>query len=34
MTSNDDAREILVGLVLGAALAALSASWWLWAAHH
>ncbi len=30
MTSKDDARELLVGLMLGAGLAALSACWWAW----
>ena len=33
MSSSDDAREILVATVLGAALTALAASWWLWSAH-
>ena len=33
MASSEDAREILVGLVLGAALTAVAASWWLWSAH-
>ena len=33
MTSEDDARELLVGLMLGAGLAALSACWWVWTSH-
>jgi D-alanyl-D-alanine dipeptidase len=33
MTSNSDARELLVGLLLGAGLALLSACWWIWASH-
>lgn len=33
MTSQDDARELLIGLMLGAGLAALSACWWLGSAH-
>ncbi len=33
MTSNSDARELLVGLMLGAGLAVLSACWWIWASH-
>lgn len=33
MASSEDAREILVGLVLGAALTAVAASWWLWSVH-
>lgn len=33
MTSHDDARELLLGLALGAGLAALSACWWLWSLH-
>lgn len=33
MTSHDDTRELLVGLMLGAGLAALSACWWIWATH-
>ena len=33
MTSEDDARELLVGLLLGAALAAMAATWWLWSVH-
>jgi len=33
MTSNSDARELLVGLMLGAGLALLSACWWIWASH-
>jgi D-alanyl-D-alanine dipeptidase len=32
MSSSDDAREILVATMLGAALTALAASWWLWSA--
>jgi hypothetical protein len=31
MVSHDDARELLIGLALGVGLAALSASWWLFA---
>lgn len=31
MTSHDDARELLVGLMVGTALAALTACWWVWA---
>ena len=30
----DGAHELLTGLALGAALAALSAFWWLWANLH
>ena len=33
MTSEDDARELLVGLLMGAALAALSAYWWASCSH-
>ncbi len=33
MTSQDDARELLVGLLLGAALAAMAAYWWVFAGH-
>jgi len=33
MSSSDDAREILVAAILGAALTALAASWLLWCAH-
>jgi hypothetical protein len=33
MSSSDDAREILVAAMLGAALTALAASWLLWSAH-
>jgi hypothetical protein len=33
MTSEDDARELLVGLLMGAALAALSACWWASCSH-
>ena len=33
MASSDDAREILVAAMLGAALTVLAASWWLWSAH-
>jgi D-alanyl-D-alanine dipeptidase len=33
MPSNYDARETLVAAMLGAALTALAATWWLWSAH-
>ncbi len=33
MSSSDSAREILVATMLGAALTAIAASWWLWTAH-
>jgi hypothetical protein len=33
MSSSDSAREILVATMLGAALTALAACWWLWSAH-
>ena len=33
MSSSDAAREILVATMLGAALTALAAGWWLWSAH-
>lgn len=33
MTSEDDARELLVGLLLGAGLAAMAACWWMWTIH-
>jgi len=33
MTSEDDARELLVGLLLGVGLAAMAAYWWISSVH-
>jgi hypothetical protein len=33
MTSEDDARELLVGLLLGASLAVMAGYWWICSLH-